>query len=258
MGGESLLHPQFFEILQRLTACGLTVRLDSNAMLLGEAACRRLVTSGLAEIYLDLDGHDSESYELIRKRAKFHRVVNNIRMLLRIRAEMRSSLPKIIVKNIQYYEARKRPGVPESYKKLFAEYPPDEFRFAWADYWPGDHAEKVQNDECTYSLHPWVGRPQKCSLLWTRLAIGWDGTVLICCLDLNRTTSLGNVASLGVLGAWNSSQMIEFRHAHRQGRQEGIALCSTCNQIRRKPWKPTLFSWLSVSREGGQGGEYRD
>jgi radical SAM family protein/iron-sulfur cluster protein len=257
MGGESIMHPRFFQMVRTMADAGLFVRLDSNAVLISEAAAHQLVDSGLSEIYLDLDGHDAASYEAIRKRARFDRVIGNISTLLRVRRERGATVPRLIVKNIQYFAPGKPAGFPPAYKALFADNPPDEYRFAWADYWPGMHKDEVASSSDRYGVVAASVEPEKCSLLWSRLAIGWDGAVLVCCLDLNRTVILGNVGELGVLGAWNSPGMLDIRRAHVAGRQAELHLCATCNQIRRPQKQALLPSWLSTSREGGQGGEYR-
>jgi hypothetical protein len=257
MGGESLIHPQFFRMARALVAAGLHVRMDSNAMLLDASAAAELIDCGIQEIYFDLDGTDAASYEAIRKRARFDRVVANIQGFLRLRQERGAKGTRVIVKNIQYFTPERTAGFPPQYKALFAANPPDEYRFAWADYWPGSHVTEVAASPNRYEIDAAAMPPEKCALLWTRLAIGWDGAVLICCLDLNRTSILCNVRDTGVRGAWNSKAMQEVRRAHLARRQETLPLCGSCNQIRRPQTQTLLPAWLSNSREGGQGGEYR-
>ncbi|POF27789.1 radical SAM/SPASM domain-containing protein [Roseibium marinum] len=261
MGGESLMHPDFFQMGQELRTAGLRVRLDSNAMLISRDVARRLIEHPpVDEIYLDLDGDDAGSYERIRKRANFDRVVGNIRHLLSFRAERKQSLPRIIVKGIRYYRLGAKPGFPDSYKALFADAPPDEYRFAWADYWPGSHREDLSSasaeDGALYQVPPANSDPKACELLWSRLAIGWDGQALLCCLDLNRTALIADVVKSGIMGAWNSPAMMDARRAHISGRQTEMSLCANCQQIRRE--SPSLlrrFKLLNTGRNASQGGE---
>lgn len=259
MGGESILHPQFHEMGRRLRAAGIFVRLDSNAMLLNEDVAELLISDPpVDEIYLDLDGEDSESYEAIRRRARFDRVTKNIAHFLRVRRDRAATVPKVIVKGIRYYTPSAKPGFPECYKALFADAPPDEYRFAWADYWPGTHGEDVanstQNDQ--FEAPPAPESPKACQLLWSRLAIAWDGQALLCCLDLNRTHIVADVKKVGIMGAWNSEAMQDARRRHTQGKQTRMSLCRNCLQIRREP--SALARWLpflKVDRSLDQGGE---
>ena len=258
MGGESLLHPDFFEMGRRLRDAGMTVRLDSNAMLIGEEIATRLVAERpIDELYLDMDGEDRASYEAIRRRASFDRFVRNTRRLLAIRAAHGGG-PKIIVKNIRHYREGARAGFPDHYKAMLSAHPPDQYRFAWADYWPGSHRGDVMETapERRYAAPPAEGRPSRCELLWTRMAISWDGAALLCCLDLNREDVVARVTDVGIMGAWNSARMLDARRAHVEGRQDELALCGTCLQIRRPaPQARRPAALLGTSRNAAQGGE---
>lgn len=258
MGGESLLHQDLPAMIRRLRDAGLAVRIDTNAMLLTPEVAKALVEADLSAIYVDLDGDGPEEYAAIRERARFERVVENTRGLLDQRAALGRRNPRVIVKNIRYWKPGAKPGFPDSYRALFAGREPDEYRFAWADHWPGRHREDIPEAK-RYEVMPADGPYQPCTMLWSRMAIGWDGLVTICCLDLNRTTGMASVAELGVMGAWNSPGMVEARRLHAAGRQAEIDICSNCNQIRRPSARPGLrANWISVSREGGQGGEYKN
>jgi Radical SAM superfamily/Iron-sulfur cluster-binding domain len=260
MGGETLMHRRFAPMGRRLRDAGMTVRLDSNAMLLGTEAVERLIEEQpVDELYLDMDGEDAASYEELRKRAKFDRFVANVRHLLAERARRGSKL-KVIIKGIRRYEPGKRPGFPPHYKALFADNPPDAYRFAWADYWPGSHRSEVAAADgevgVGYAVEPANFPPSRCQLLWSRLAIGWDGKGLLCCLDLNRTSFIGDLREEPLLDVWNGAAMRAARRAHVEGRQHEMELCGTCMQIRRQPPRLSLFAnRISSGRDAAQGGE---
>jgi radical SAM protein with 4Fe4S-binding SPASM domain len=233
VGGESTLHPHLPEMVRALVDAGMNVSLDSNATLLRPALVERLLDTGLAELVVCLDGVDETSYELMRARASFTRTIANIKGLLAARAARGVLSPRVVVKNIQFWRGGDEALVfPESLRARFTEHPPEEYRATWADHWPGSHRHHLTYD---YVAPPVSSDYQPCINLWKHMAISWDGAVYICCLDLRRTTPVGNVMDMPVEAIWNSAAMVEFRRMHTDGRQGELTLCRNCNQIRRPP-----------------------
>jgi radical SAM protein with 4Fe4S-binding SPASM domain len=238
LGGESTLHPRLPDMIRRLKDSDLYVFLDTNATRLDESLSRSLITSGLDRIALCLDGDNKEEFEMMRCRASFAAVIDNISTFLRLRNEMKSRWPYVIVKNIQFYDSKRQEGVPNAFRMLFKDNPPDEFRFTWADYWPGDHRNELTRQ---YTVQPISEMYSPCLNLWQRLPISWDGMVYICCLDLNRTVPIGDLKTATIRQLWNSDVMQDLRKKHRTSGQAELSLCRNCNQIRR----PSPTGWLT-------------
>ena len=93
--GEPMMHPRFFEMVEYATDKGITVTTNSNITLLTERRSIRCVTSGLNCIHISLDGATAETYERIRVRAHFERVIENLERLVRVRQRMESNLPRL-------------------------------------------------------------------------------------------------------------------------------------------------------------------
>jgi MoaA/NifB/PqqE/SkfB family radical SAM enzyme len=237
IGGESTLHPRLPEMIGDLAAAGMAVCVDTNAAAITVPQMRGLVSSGLAEIVFCIDGDSPASYEAIRARARFDRTVANIRTFLELRRSAGVDTPRTVVKNIQCWQPGKALVFPTTYRELFADCPPDEYRVTWMDQWPGDHRDLLAE---WYDPEPYLEDSyEPCMNLWKNLPISWDGRVYVCCLDLKRTTPVGDVRSDGVLGVWNAPALVEMRRRHAAGRQRDIGLCRNCNQIRRPPGDPT-------------------
>ena len=64
--GESLLHPEFFEMVRYAHDAGLVTRFHTNGTLLDEDKARRLIASGLDQFAFSVDGFDAETYEKTR------------------------------------------------------------------------------------------------------------------------------------------------------------------------------------------------
>src|SRR5690242_20457785 len=79
--GEPMMHPRFFDMVAYDAAKGIRVSTNSNLTLLNERRASLLVTSGLACLHVSIDGATPETYERIRVRAHFDRVVRNLGLL---------------------------------------------------------------------------------------------------------------------------------------------------------------------------------
>src|SRR5262245_43645851 len=93
--GEPMMHPRFFDMVEHAVSRGIKVGTNTNATLLNAGRAERCVTSGLGEIHLSIDGATAETYERIRVRARFDRVVANIEGLAAARRRLHSATPRI-------------------------------------------------------------------------------------------------------------------------------------------------------------------
>lgn len=93
--GEPLMHPRFFDMVRYAVQRGIEVSTNSNLTLLSERRAVECVNSGLRRIHVSLDGASAETYEYIRVRAKFERVLRNIRRLAQAKESQHSELPEI-------------------------------------------------------------------------------------------------------------------------------------------------------------------
>jgi MoaA/NifB/PqqE/SkfB family radical SAM enzyme len=83
--GEPLMHPRFFDMVRRAVERGIEVSTNTNLTVLSERRAEQCVASGLARIHVSIDGATAAVYERIRLRARFAKVVRNVRRLVEAR-----------------------------------------------------------------------------------------------------------------------------------------------------------------------------
>src|SRR2546429_8798534 len=93
--GEPMMHPRFFDMVAYAVGRDITVTTNSNLTLLNERRAERCVTSGLDCLHVSIDGANPETYERIRVRARFERVVGNLEQLLATRERLGSEHPHV-------------------------------------------------------------------------------------------------------------------------------------------------------------------
>jgi MoaA/NifB/PqqE/SkfB family radical SAM enzyme len=93
--GEPMMHPRFFDMIAYATRKGIRVGTNSNMTLLNPQRAERCVTSGLHELNISLDGATPATYERIRVRAHFDRVLRNLGLLIETKQRLGSATPEL-------------------------------------------------------------------------------------------------------------------------------------------------------------------
>ena len=77
------------------SACLIKISTNSNLTLLNERRAERCVKSGLDDLSISIDGANAVTYERIRVRAHFERVVGNLERLLAARQRLSRDQPHL-------------------------------------------------------------------------------------------------------------------------------------------------------------------
>jgi radical SAM protein with 4Fe4S-binding SPASM domain len=93
--GEPMMHPRFFEMVEYAAQKGIRVTTNSNVTLLNDRRAERCVTSGLDCLYISIDAATAETYERIRVRAHFERVLGNLQRIVSARQRLGSATPRL-------------------------------------------------------------------------------------------------------------------------------------------------------------------
>lgn len=213
--GESLIHPGLCDYIRYARSKGLTTCLSTNGQLMDEAASRALLASGLDFLIVALDGGVRETYESIRVKGSFPRLVDNIRDLLRLKRETRSPVHLTLQ---MIYMPRNRHEIG-SFTGLFSE------------------SERVQVDSFrfkplyeTYALQKLpVRHTRPCFWLWNMLSVHWNGHVSLCCMDGDAAYDLGDLNTQSVAEVWNGPGLAAIRASHSRVEYDGMPLCATCD-----------------------------
>ena len=117
--GEPLLHTNLMEMIKIAKTKNARVGFTTNATLLDKETSEKLIKSGLDFIDFSIDGATQEIYEQIRKGAKFHNVINNIKNFIEIKESLDS---KILSTSITFVMMKRNlhelPSMVELAKKL--------------------------------------------------------------------------------------------------------------------------------------------
>jgi MoaA/NifB/PqqE/SkfB family radical SAM enzyme len=82
-GGEPMLHPHFFEMVERVTSRGSQLKIETNGHYLTPENCARLKELEVKAVQVSLDGASSATFGRMRVRGEFDRTVEGIRNLVK-------------------------------------------------------------------------------------------------------------------------------------------------------------------------------
>ncbi len=79
--GEPLMNPDFFDMVEFARRQGVFVYFNTNACLLNEKNCEKLIAAGPNEVRVSIDGAQKQTYEHFRRGAVFEKVIENLTRL---------------------------------------------------------------------------------------------------------------------------------------------------------------------------------
>jgi radical SAM protein with 4Fe4S-binding SPASM domain len=230
--GESLLHPEFVDMVATAHRAGLVTRLHTNGTLLDEEKARSLIAAGLDQVAFSFDGFDAPTYERIRVNADFEQTVGRIVRFLEVKKSLGGKKPVTVIELInqagfEESQARSRREFEERFRGL----PLDKIVVKNPHNWAGELGGAKAKSK--YS---------PCTFLWHALVVFWDGTVLPCAQDFFGYYPLGNAGVEPLAAIWNNERMTSLREKIARADISGLTTCGQCDRL----WRPTI---LGVPRE---------
>ena len=80
-GGEPMLHPHFFEMVEYVCSRGGQLKIETNGHFLTPANCERLQRLGVKAVQVSFDGASRETFNRMRVRGEFDTALDGIRNL---------------------------------------------------------------------------------------------------------------------------------------------------------------------------------
>lgn len=203
--GEPLLNTHLEEFIRLASAKRVVCTVSSNLSVpLSDERVRRLVTSGLSELIVSLDGASQETYGQYRRRGDFDLVCENMRRIAAMKRKLQQSSPLItwqfLVFAFNEHEVETARSLADSLgadRILIRPAYLDVDRYPLS---PAD-AETIPSwkpKEPLYQIETLTAgaatkRHSRCGWHYTSAAVNWDGTVAPCCTVFEKQHDFGTV-----------------------------------------------------------------
>ena len=217
--GEPMMHPRFFDMVSMAAGRGIKVSTNTNLTLLSARRAEACVTSGLAELHASIDGATAGTYERIRVRAHFDRIVRNLEGLVEARRRLGSETPKIRMvvvamrQNLHEFPDLVRLARRLGIDTVFVQHLCHDFGEARAV--AAELGVKLRLPMTRPRLHPpGTPGPERCDWPWRGAYISYDGLAMPCCMVATPDrVQLGNVVERGFDAVWDGPEYHAFREA---------------------------------------------
>jgi len=237
--GEPLLNKQIYEMIRIAKQYHIDTKVDSNLSQLSEQDAEDLILSGLDKIIVSIDGATPETYSKYRVGGDFHRVMDNLKLLIKKKRQLNTIYPYIrwqfLVFRHNEHEIEQVQiigrdlGIDVGITKAF---------IGNKDWIPlnNDYSHyqiKGINYECTSEC---LKTPQEamCNWPWEAIVINPNGSVSPCCSVEDEKDDFGNIFQQSFIEIWNNQS---FRVARRYIKDKKTVpnrnnnICINCRQL---------------------------
>ncbi len=232
--GEPFLNPDLIKFIEIAKQKRIYVTTSTNGHFLADdAGVEKLVNSGLDTIIISLDGSTEETYLKYRKGGNFQQVINGIENLIRIRDQLYSNTPKVM---IQCLVMKHNEDQLDQMEKIAKDLKADRLLFKTFQIESSDNVQDflpVDPKRRRYQIRGETivaksSLKRSCSRLWYSTVILSDGRMVPCCFDKNGKYNFGVVTQRNEFEQiWKSDAYNKFREKILH-RQESIPICHNC------------------------------
>jgi MoaA/NifB/PqqE/SkfB family radical SAM enzyme len=269
--GEPLINPHLCRFIAELANAGVEACFTTNATLIDEKKADEIARVGTRRVSISIDGSTRETYETIRRGARWEDLVRGLRTLADARE--RYGTPELTVNfvamSLNVHELPDMVGLLEQYdirelnvEPLLAWDSTTELEAQYRQHSLGsldrgdaqtaiDSARSRAQEagihltsfflvsEGSMDYKARVGRPEgkgevDCSEPWTTIFVTTKGEVRTCCLN---ETNFGELRSSSIEEIWTGGDWADFRreHCHGPGTPIGCGFCIANGRSRISP-----------------------
>lgn len=231
-GGEALLHPHLFELMEYARKKPMTVLLFTNGTLLTPAVVQKLKEIGVYRVNVSVDGSDAETHDAFRGvKGAFKKTMEGIDLLREAGIPVNASV-SITTSNYRNLEAI----LQLLREKGFHSYKLWPISFSGRAEEGGFFVSKEEFREAMEAAHAFEKKEGKgkefyysktvknCGIGSSALAVKCNG-VIIACPAFDDSMALGNVRTHSIREIWNNSPLL---NTLREMSVFECRPCSTC------------------------------
>jgi radical SAM protein with 4Fe4S-binding SPASM domain len=237
--GEPLLNKDLVRMCELAYQRRVSVKLSSHLNDLTPELAEGLLRAKVKKIYISADGATPESYAIYRRGGDFEKVMDNIRMLVAKKAELRATFTRVIwlfhVFRHNEHEveiARKLAGelgVKLQLNMVRTDMGKEIFEDAKHALERDGHWLPEQDEYCAYDRDAETAqREVMCTLPWKDTAVNWDGKVLACCSVYDESHHYGSIHDEDFRSIWNGKMYVEARREILGRPDTADTICKTC------------------------------
>lgn len=245
--GEPFLNPRLFDMIRLAADRGVAkhIIVTTNGSVLTPRNVEKLLGSGLTHLRVSIYGTDAEFHRQITgSTIEPRRILENIRHLRQARDGAGLAAPFIYAKMIR---TERTAGQIDAFRQWYAPVADEvnvENPINWNGYGGYDLVGALDPNH-TFDLasiqgwHAQAGkdnsRKKVCTTPFLSLNVKADGQVVICIVDWNKGTAVGDLRHESLASIWRGERLRQFRRMHIEGRRAENPSCRNCKVLYNSP-----------------------
>ena len=237
MDGEPSLHKELIKFLQYAKEKKIkNIYLSSNMEFFNEKLISRIFENDLQGtlkyVIASLDGVSETTHQNNRIGVNTKKAYENTHLLLKKRRENLSVYPWVFPRMLVNETNKHEEKDFYSYWKNKS----DKVLTTFMHNWGGQIDEKLIHQNTANSFS------SVCYFPFSQCFIQLDGSVRICCLDVNGTEIFGDIKTNSIKEIWNNSNFNELRKNLLNGNKDKLPkLCQECTYPQKGQWTLPFF-----------------
>lgn len=233
--GEPLLNKQISKMVEYANNKKIseTICITTNASALTNKIATSLINSGLDWIRISVQHVNKEGYKNVTQiYDNYERIKSNVEFLYNEKIRLNSNLlidVKIVDLPLTVDEKNK---FQEDFKNICDRTWIDQLQ-GWSDSdtfdWSLGASTNPQTNNKYYRKERVV-----CPDPFSKLAVNFNGTCSICCVDWSHATVVGDVNDVSLKDIWNGEELRKFRLHHLKGNRDKLSACKNCDYMKFK------------------------
>jgi radical SAM protein with 4Fe4S-binding SPASM domain len=233
--GEPFINPNFIDLVLAARKRNIYVLTSTNAHFIDAETSTKIISSGLNELVISIDGTTQETYQSYRKEGELSKVIAGTKNLIHAKKEANSSLPII---TFQFLVSKQNEHQIQEAEELSQELGVDRINFKTIQIYDYENGNDLIPQNPTYSRYKKLDDGSyelknkfrnSCWRMWSSCVVTWDGSVVPCCFDKDAKHKMGDLTTSAFRSIWKSHLYQNFRKQIFKDRRQ-IEICKNCSE----------------------------
>ncbi len=228
--GEPLLNRNLSEMIKIAKQADIAERIEiyTNAALLTEDTAKELINSGLTLLRISIYSVNQEiNSQITGTDFSVKDIYDNIVNFKKIRRKLNKKEPFLYIKTIDSLNSTETEAFLNTYKDIA-----DEIEVEPLTNWNGYEGRKITKnlyeDNFKNKDFALIDKKEVCPYPFFTLAVKCSGDVVLCCVDWNNATKVGNLNEQSLFEIWHGEKIKDIRLMHLERRRHENPSCKYC------------------------------
>ena len=217
------------------------ISITSNGLLINESSARGIIKAGLDSIRISVEHVNDAGYKKITNtQTRYEHIRRNVAYLFKEKRKKKSQLrihAKLIDTGLSDFEKEKFIKDFRDIADSINVNPVDgrnnshgyDFTLGQGPSPNTDYANTLSKMNRQVCPHPFYS-----------IAVNFNGSVSVCCMDWGLDAIVGDVSKESVVDIWRGEKLRDFRILHLKGERQKINICADCHVVAGAPIESDL------------------